>query len=142
MKRMVTAFLGILALTLGACSGNDEVYNGMPSEIEKFVAQYYPNSQVDTFTDTADGGYRLVLKDGPTMVFDKTCMWQSIDGNGSVIVQNFLFNELPPEVYEYLQSTDGLNEVFSVERSTKSYTLGLLDSTLSYDISSGEITGK
>lgn len=141
MKRYFTAILSVLALALSACSNNEEVYNNMPSEITKFVAQYYPNSQVETFTDT-DTSYRLVLKDGPTILFDRTCLWEMLDGNGSVIVQNFLFNELPPELYEYLQSTDDLNQVFTVSRDSKTYTVGLLDQTLTYDIASGDITGK
>lgn len=142
MKRVFTAFLSILALTLGACSNNDEVYNEMPTEITKFIAQYYPNTQVETFTETPDSTYRVVLKDGPTIEFGKTCLWTMLNGNGSVIAQNFLFNELPPELYEYLQSTDELGEVFSVSRDSKTYTVVLLDQTLGYDIASGSITGK
>lgn len=141
MKHFFTAILSIISLTLGACSNNEDVYNRMPSEIEKFVAQYYPNTQVESFTET-DVSYRLILKDGPTITFGKTCLWEDVNGNGSVIVQNFLFNELPPEVYEYLQGTDELNEVFTVSRNSKTYTIGLLDQTLTYDISTGQISGK
>ncbi len=141
MKRIFTLILGIMALTLGACSSNDPVYNDMPADIMKFVAQYYPNSKVETFTET-DASYRLVLDDGPTMVFNKTCQWQKLDGNGSVLVQNFLFNELPPELYEYLQNTDELNQVFSVSRDSKEYTVELLNSSLTYNIATGKLTGK
>lgn len=141
MKRIFTFLLGILALVSGACSSNDEVYNNMPQDITKFIAQYYPNTKVDSFTET-DARYRVVLDDGPTIVFDKTCQWEMLDGNGSVLVQNFLFNELPPELYEYLQSTDGLNQVFSASRNSKDYTVVLLNQTLTYDIASGDITGK
>lgn len=141
MKRYFTAILSVLALALSACTNNEEMYSNMPSEITKFVAQYYPNTQVETFTDT-DTSYRVVLKDGPTILFDKTCLWEMLDGNGSVIVQNFLFNELPPELYEYLQSTDALNQVFTVSRDSKTYTVGLLDQILNYDIASGKITGQ
>ncbi len=141
MKRIFSLLLGIMALALGACSSNDEVYNDIPQDITKFMAQYYPNTKVESFTET-DASYRVVLDDGPTMVFDKTCQWESLDGNGSVLVQNFLFNELPPELYEYLQSTDALNQVFSASRNSKIYTVTLLNQTLTYDIATGEITGK
>ncbi len=141
MKRIFTLLLGIMALALGACSSNDEVYNNMPQDITIFIAKYYPNTKVDSFTET-DARYRLVLNDGPTIVFDKTCEWESVNGNGSVIVQNFLFDELPPELYEYLQNIESLNQVFSVSRDSKDYTVALLNQTLTYNISSGEITGK
>lgn len=141
MKRITMLLTGIFGLILGACSSNDEVYNNMPQDITYFVAQYYPSSKVETFTQT-DERYRVVLDDGPTIVFDKTCSWEMLNGNGSTVVQNFLFNELPPEMYEYLQSTNALNEVFSVSRDSKEYTVVLLDSTLTYDIATGKITGR
>lgn len=141
MKRIFSLLLSIMALVLGSCSSNDEVYNSMPQDITKFLAQYYPNSKVESFTET-DARYRLVLDDGPTMVFDKACLWEMVNGNGSVVVQNFLFNELPPELYEYLQSTDNLNQVFSMSRDSTDYTVVLLNQTLTYTISTGKITGK
>lgn len=141
MKRLFSLILGIMVLAFGACSSNDEVYNDMPQDITEFVAQYYPNTKVASFTET-DATYRVVLDDGPTIVFDKTCQWEKLDGNGSVVVQNFLFDELPPELYEYLQNTDGLNQVFSVTRDSKDYTVVLLNQTLTYNISTGKITGK
>ena len=141
MKRIFTLLFGIMLLALSGCTNHEDVYNDMPQDITKFVAQYYPNSAVESFTET-DERYRVVLDDGPTIVFDKTCSWEMLNGNGSVVVQNFLFNELPPEMYEYLQSTDNLNEVFSVSRDKSDYTVVLLNSTLTYNISTGKISGK
>lgn len=141
MKRIFTLLLGVMALALGGCTSHEEVYNDMPQDIKNFIAQYYPNSAVKSFTET-DERYRVVIDDGPTIVFNKACSWEMLNGNGSVVEQNFLFNELPPEMYEYLQSTDNLNEVFSVSRDKSDYTVVLLNSTLTYNISTGKITGK
>ena len=40
-----------------------------------------------------------------------------------------------------IEETEELNEVFSIERNSKSYTIVLLDSTLHYDIETQAITG-
>ena len=52
-----------------------------------------------------------------------------------------LFDQLPPKVYAYLQDSQQLDSVFGMERDSKRYTLSLLNSTLMYDIASGELSG-
>lgn len=140
MKHVISIISAIILLATFGCNNNDGVYNAIPREISSFVDQYYPNSEVQTFTSSGNL-YRLVVKNGPTMLFDKTYSWEMLNGNGNTLPQNFLFNELPPEVYAYLQETEDLNEVYSVERNSKDYIIVLLDYTLTYDISSGDITG-
>lgn len=140
MKHLTSILISILSLIALGCSNNDDLYNEMPRAIESFVAQYYPNSQLSSFTHNGDR-YRLVIKDGPTMVFDNEYQWILLNGNGSPLPGNFLFNELPPEVYSYLQETENLNDVFSVERDSPDYTVMLLDYTIHYDTATGHLTG-
>ncbi len=51
-----------------------------------------------------------------------------------------LFDQLPPKLYDYLQETEQLNSVFSMERDKDYYTLTLLDSMLRYTIATGAMT--
>ncbi len=141
MKKFYFIFISLIALTISACSSNDDLYNEMPKAIETFVAQYYPNSQLESFTQST-GKYRLVLKNGPTMVFNNDYQWQTLNGNGSTLPGNFLFNEMPPEVYSYLQETESLNDVFSAERDNADYTIVLLNYTIHYNTSTGQLTGE
>lgn len=140
MKRIIPILLSIMAFVAYGCSDNEEVYKEIPQEITSFISQYYPNGAVESFA-TSDNQYRVVLKDGPTLVFNKACLWQMVNGNGSVIVQNFLFNELPPELYAYLQETENLGQVFSVSRTSTDYTVVLLQYTINYNVETGKITG-
>ena len=52
--------------------------------------------------------------------------------------QVMLFDQLPPRLYAYLQDSQQLDSVFGMERDSKRYVLTLLDSTLTYDISTGD----
>lgn len=140
MKHLTSILISVLSLIVLGCTNNDDLYNEMPRAIETFVAQYYPNSQLSSFTHTTDK-YRVVIKDGPTMVFDNNYQWTMLNGNGSPLPSNFLFNEMPPEVYSYLQETENLNDVFSVERDSSDYTIMLLDYTIEYNSATGHLTG-
>ena len=141
MTRFIsTAFL-MLLLVFGtqSCSKND-LYDDVPTEINQFISRYYPNSALASFSTTSTG-YVAVIKDGPGITFGKDNKWTSIDGYGSPIPQIFLFDELPPSIYAYLQETENLDSVFIISRDKKQYKLQLLDSTLTYDIATGDLTG-
>lgn len=140
MKKVYLLLISLIALTVAGCSNNDDLYDEMPKAIETFVAQYYPNSQLASFTHNTNN-YRLVLKNGPTMVFDNNYLWLTLNGNGSPLPGNFLFNEMPPEVYSYLQETENVNYVFSTERDNDNYTVVLLDYTIHYNTATGKLTG-
>lgn len=126
---------------LSAGCDNSELYDNMPREIQDFISQYYPNSELADFS-SSDAGYIVVVKNGPTMVFDIKCSWTKINGNGSVLPSNFLFNELPTPLYNYLEETENTNQVFGITRNAREYITDLLDYTITYDIATEQITGK
>jgi hypothetical protein len=55
--------------------------------------------------------------------------------------QVLLFDRLPPSLYSYLEETENLGNVFSIERDRTTYTVVLLNETLSYDVATEQITG-
>lgn len=122
----------------GACTHSD-LWDDVPGPIAEFVNQYFPYSRLDSFTETASG-YHMRIANGPGLTFDKTYSWEAIDGYGMPLPQVLLFDQLPPKLYDYLQGTDALNSVFSMERNPDYYVISLLDSTLKYVIDSGEMT--
>lgn len=141
MIRIYSLILLCTAMAFGvqSCSDND-LYDEMPTAVNKFISHYYPNSALASFSETKTG-YIAVIKNGPGITFNKDCFWTSINGYGSVVPQVFLFDELPPALYEYLQGTEQLDNVFIIIRDSKTYRLQLLNSTLAYDIDSGRLTG-
>lgn len=139
MKRIITLISLFAALIVGSCSHSD-LYDGMPRQIQSFISQYYPNSQLLDFVTTATT-YNVAIKDGPSIVFDTNCNWTQINGNGSPLPQVLMFNDLPPKLYSYLEETEDTKNVYEVTRNSKTYTLVLQDYTLRYDIATGEISG-
>ncbi len=139
MNKVVSLILAIVAVIAASCSHSD-LYDGMPRQIQSFISQYYPNSQLSTFTST-ETAYNVGIKDGPSIVFDTSCNWTYINGNGSQLPQVLMFNDLPPKLYSYLEETENTKDVYEASRDAKEYTLILLDYTLHYNIADGEITG-
>lgn len=138
MTRVVAIF-AILAIALSSCSKN-EAYDSMPQEIQEFLAQYYPNSQLYSF-ESNDDGYVAVIKNGPTITFGLNYRWTTVDGNGAALPQNLLFNTLPTPLYNYLKESETTNSVFKMQRTASEYTITLLNYTLHYDIATEKITG-
>lgn len=124
---------------LSACKDND-LWGELPSEISQFITQYFPNSDIDSFSESSNT-YHVRLKDGPGMTFGKDCDWEAINGYGMPLPEVLLFDQLPPALYSYLEETTNLGSVFSMERDKAAYTIVLLDTTLHYDIATQEITG-
>ena len=139
MKQTIYIALAAMAAAVAACS--NDVYDDMPRQIQSFVAQYYPNSELASFTST-DSTYTAIIKNGPTMVFASNGRWISVNGNGSTLPQIFLYNELPSRLYGYLEETENTGNTFIAARNPRVYTITLLDSRLTYAIASGEITGE
>lgn len=119
---------------------DSEPWDQLPIDISQFISQYFPNSGIDSFSESPTT-YHVRITNGPGLTFDKDCDWEVINGYGMPLPQVLLFDQLPPALYKYLEETEDLNEVFSIERNRKTYNVVLLDSTLYYDIQTQEITG-
>ncbi|MDE6469084.1 MAG: hypothetical protein K2L28_09365 [Muribaculaceae bacterium] len=138
--RFAAAALACAALmwVVTACRHSD-LWSEMPAEISLFVTHYFPFQELQSF-DKGAATYHVRIDDGPGLTFDSECAWIAIDGYGMPLPQVLLFDQLPPKVYDYLQETEQVGGVFSMERDKMSYTLTLLDDTLTYYIDSGELT--
>ncbi|MCM1067511.1 MAG: hypothetical protein NC418_08070 [Muribaculaceae bacterium] len=138
--RLALALLMCMALTWVAagCHDND-VWNDVPEQIGEFINHYFPYSELSSCTET-DAGYHIRIDDGPGLSFDRSYAWTSIDGYGMPLPQVLLFDQLPPALYDYIQETENLNGVFSMERDSTAYVVTLLDTSVRYIIETGEMT--
>lgn len=140
MKKIFLSIFTVVLTMLYSCQSS-EIYNELPSSIESFISEYWPNPDIESFSVTADGGYTVTVKNAITASFDKDYSWTDINGDGMPLPQMFLSDQIPDKLYEYLESVSALNEVFRVSRSATTYDVTLLNSALEYNKSTGEITG-
>lgn len=132
--------VSIIIGSLSGCKDDNDLWGELPAEISQFITQYFPNSSIDSFSESANT-YHVRISNGPGMTFNKDCEWEAINGYGMPLPEVLLFDQLPPALYTYLEETSELESVFSMDRDKASYTIVLLDTTLHYDISTQEITG-
>lgn len=136
---LVNACVAVLLAVMTACSDNPVLNSDMPREIQSFVTQYYPNTAVIDYSHS-NGLYHVRLKDGPGMTFNDDYAWLSINGYGYPLPQVLIFDQLPPALYMYLQETETTDQVFAADRDVSTYTLQLLESTLTYNIATQTVT--
>jgi hypothetical protein len=136
MKHLRLLFL-LLAISAVSCSTDDAV--GMPKLVSQFINNYFPTYGVETFA-RLKSGYWVKLKSGPSLNFDDKMQWSEINGYGQTISQFFLFDQLPPAIYEYLQETENLSNVYAIVRDAKQYFVSLFDSMLTYRIADARIS--
>lgn len=120
----------------GANSWGD---NGSWENITKFRSDYFPN-QSYSMTDQNEDNCIIRVKGGPSVTFAPSGRWASVVGYGSTLPQMFLFDQLPPELYEYIQKIDALGDVYSVIINRGLYTVDLIDTSVVYDMSTGAIS--
>lgn len=122
-----------------SCHSDDE-WDEMPQEIANFVSKYFPGEGVGSYSHNGNT-YHVRVDDGPGITFDSDYAWEIVDGHGMPLPQVLLFDQLPPKLYAYLQDSQQLDSVFSMERDSRRYTLSLLNADLVYDIKTEEISG-
>ncbi len=141
MKNPVNSLLIVLLgaiLVFGACSS--DALEDTPTAVSRFITQYFPNQRVKSYTETSDGGHKAVLDNSATIIFDDDNKWIEIDGEGSTLPEVLLYDQLPPELYSYLQATEQTGGVYAVTRDNFYYKLTMIDTVITYTISTGSIT--
>lgn len=142
----LNALFNILMMTvtpmiaiLSSCKDN-EPWDQLPTDISQFITQYFPNTSIENFSESPTT-YHVRISNGPGLTFNKDCKWEAINGYGMPLPQVLLFDQLPPALYKYVEETENLNSVFSIERTSTTISVVLLDSTLYYNIETQEIRG-
>lgn len=137
---LLAAMMSAALLFVSSSCHNNEEWDEMPQEIADFVSKYFPGEGIGSYSHSSTG-YHVRIDDGPGITFDNNYAWVVVDGYGMPLPQVMLFDQLPPRLYAYLQDSQQLDSVFSMERDSLRYTLSLLNSDLIYDIKTGAISG-
>ncbi|MDO4319206.1 MAG: PepSY-like domain-containing protein [Bacteroidales bacterium] len=136
----IYSLIFILFACLTSCQDSDN-YRSLADPVATFVSQYWPNADIESYTHPTSGSYIVIIKNGPKIVFDSSMSWTEIDGNGMPLPQVLLYDQLPSPLYRYLEETENTSSVFMLERTPRQYSVTLLNSSLTYDISTGELKG-
>lgn len=139
MKKHITRLILFLSVILGvtACESTD--WADVPEPVAKFINEYFPLQNVSECTHT-DTGYHVKLHNSAALTFDTDYKWTSVNGYGNTLPEMFLFDQLPPALYAYLQDLSLTGQVYSVTRDKFDYKVALLDYSVTYDIDSGTVT--
>lgn len=141
MTNRRTPFLIVLLIAIiGISSCSESVLDDLPNPISKFIAQYYPGESVSSYSEGDGDLYRVKIKNGATIVFDYNFDWSSIEGNGTTVPVQLMFDQFPARLYDYIESIGALHSVYGVSRNAENYTVYLTDSTLSYDINTKTVS--
>lgn len=138
VKSSITLLLGLFLIAFSLTSCSDSKWGELPSPISSFITEYFPYSSIESYSEN-DNEYYIRVKDGPSMIFDSSYSWTTIDGEGATLPHILLFDELPPALYEYLESAESLASVYRLDRNSRQYDVGLFDTALTYTIATGEI---
>lgn len=127
----------ILAPLVGCSNSNDQ--NQIPQPIVEFCSEYYPLQSVENFGFNGTV-YHIRLENGAGLSFNSSYNWIAVNGYGEVLPEMFLFDNLPPTMYQYLQEMSLTGSVYAVTRDKSMYNVSLSDSSVTYDIATGHIT--
>ena len=127
-----------LCMAVTACQSGDD-FDKMPQSVMKFVTQYWPNPAVTLCQQNDDGTWLIEIKNGPTLTFNSSEQWQTVNGNGVPVPQVLLFDRLPSKLYDYLENGEYLDEVFEIVKSPREIMLQLHRSKVYYTIENENI---
>lgn len=132
MKRntLTSIALIVIILMMGGCGNN--VWDELPQKIVFFISEYFPEGEIESYK-TSDDGSVVKIKNGATLSFNSDYQWVDVNGNGATLPQQFLFDKLPTNLYDYLESIEAVGGVYRVRHYANIYKVNLLDSELEYD---------
>ncbi|MBD5244170.1 MAG: hypothetical protein HDS57_01700 [Barnesiella sp.] len=141
MKTFLKTILPLLLFVgvFSACSEPD-VWSKVPSRVSQFVQQYWPGQDLSYVANEKDGVCKLTIQNGPSLEFDAAGSWTSIKGGGSPLPSMLIYDQLPDALYRYIEESEATNGVYALSRTASAYDVTLLNSKVSYNISSGQIT--
>ncbi|MDE6384401.1 MAG: PepSY-like domain-containing protein [Paramuribaculum sp.] len=139
MRRNTISFivLMITIVMMGACGNN--AWDELPSPIAKFVSEYFPYGEVASYVVT-DKGSTVKIRNGAELTFDTDYNWTKVNGRGATLPQQFIYDQLPSELYDYLEAIETDEGIYCVTRDGQIIVVELLDSKVEYDGTTGTIS--
>lgn len=138
MKSNIYTLIIFFATIFAVASCENDVWNELPSPVANFFTTYFPGQEVSSYS-TSENGSVASVSGGVTVTFNKDNSWTDVNGNGATLPSIFLYDQLPPKLYNYLQETEATSGVYKVTRDCEKYHIELKDTYINYTISTAEI---
>ncbi len=141
MTRNTYTFIALLVLiaTIGACSSTP--FDDLPTPIASFISEYFPFGSIESYkVDEENGNSTVQISKGARLSFDSDYRWVDVDGCGQTLPQQFLYDQLSPTLYDYIESIEHQTDVYRVRRTAATVVVDFSDSDLEYDIVTQTIT--
>lgn len=139
IKVYIKNIVAIIVILIGAVACSDSMWDDLPSPVADFISEYFPQQALES-EGWNDDVFYVHMKNSTVMSFDTNYKWRSINGYGSTLPRMLLFDQLPPALYEYLQSMDSTDDVYRVDRNSSRYIVELAESPVIYNIADESIT--
>ena len=134
-RKYLFTIVGLLILF--SCSSS--LWDELPGPISEFLSTYYPSSTISSYSEH-NGEYYVTVKNGASLTFDSNYHWTLINGNGEVLPQVFLYDQLPPALYQYIESLEALDDVYVASNNARNCMLTLKGCTVDYIYETGKIS--
>lgn len=132
-SRRYHSLLVLVLLSIVIATGcTESIWDELPKPISSFVVQYFPGVSIDSYSVSDDNHY-VKIQNGASLVFDCNYDWTTVDGNGSAIPSDLVFDQFPKDLYNYLDAQDMTEEVYAVTRTGHTYTVTLENTVITYD---------
>lgn len=130
VRHLFVSLLIIMSAVFSGCTKDE--FDHLPEQIQTFLNTYYPSQGVTSFIESG-GVWTIHLDNSATLTFNASSVWTMVDGEGSTLPTQFLFDQLPDPLYQYIVTTDNLDQVYSVSRKDGTYTVTFHDYIVTYD---------
>lgn len=138
--RTIAGAIVLILLTLLPACHKTEGDVDLPSDARNFIYKYFPLAYISSEEELPSGDFKVKVTNGPTLIFDSEGGWTQLLGNGETLPQMIAFDYFPSPLYDYVESLEQLNAIYSVSRDEQQYDVLLFQTRVLYDISTGRIT--
>ncbi len=135
-KLNIVFLVAFFTMMFSGCS--DSEITQLPGRIQTFITTYFPDGYISSVSETSSG-YVAQIRDGATLTFDKDCAWTDVNGNGEVLPEVFVYDQLPQKFYVYLHSLEEAGGIYRVARDAGQVKVWLKNTNITYDVSTGEV---
>lgn len=132
--------VALMALTALASCHETEGDADLPKEATDFISKYFPLSYVSSKEELPSGSFEVKMTRGATLIFDSEGSWTDLQGNGDVLPPMIAFDYFPSPLYDYIESKEQVDAIYSVSRTELIYDVLLFDTRLTYDIQTAKVT--
>lgn len=139
MKTLLSFLICTFVMTSSVSCSHNSDWDELPSPIAEFLSRYFPGQGVEDYGETNEV-YHVRLRNSAALSFNRNYSWITVNGYGGTLPEMFLFDQLPPALYEYIQGISRLKSVYSVHRDKTSYSVNMLDYVVVYNIRTGRIS--